>query len=474
MATRVADGLEKKVAPDDVPMQVAPAPRSRATHLWDLFRPMAEPVITVLFVLVLCVFMLGRRDDLRSRLIRLVGTRNVSATTHALDEGARKVTLYLRDQALVNAIFGVLVGLGLYLIGVPYFLLWGTVAALARFVPYLGAIASMLMPAALAFAIFPGWDRALLTVGLYVGMDLVTAYAVEPVLFGYRTGASSIALLVSAFFWAWIWGPMGLALAIPITVSLAVLGRHVPALRFLAVLLGDDPVIGAEVGFYQHLLARDDEGAAEMARARQIEVGRAGVMAEMIVPMLTLAALDRARREISEDDHATVVIGARGILEHLPPPRTPADAALASRVIGVAAHGPDGDLLLEMLALELPAAGGGIEILPSSSSIEEVLLRLDGLAPEVVCIGSFPPADGPHARRLCMGIKARFPAQTVMAFRPGEPGVDPLRAADHLRKAGADVVVATLAEATAELTRLLHRPAASGAATRAEPTAPLT
>ena len=156
MVARVADGLEKKVASDDAPVQVMPARVSRATHLWDLFRPLAEPLITGLFVLVLCVFMLGRRDDLRSRLIRLVGTGHLTATTHALDDGAQRITRYLRDQTAINVIFGGVVGLGLYFIGVPYFVLWGAVAALARFVPYLGSTASMLLPTALAFAIHPG------------------------------------------------------------------------------------------------------------------------------------------------------------------------------------------------------------------------------------------------------------------------------------------------------------------------------
>ena len=319
MIARIADGLERKVAADDAPVQVAPARVSRATHLWDLFSPLAEPVITVLFVLVLCVFMLGRRDDLRSRLISLVGSGNVGSTTRALDEGAQRITRYLRDQTLINAIFGVVVGVGLYFIGIPYFVLWGVLAALARFVPYLGAIASMLLPAALAFAIFPGWSRAALTVGLFVGMDLVTAYAIEPVLIGYRTGVSSIALLISTFFWAWIWGPVGLALAIPITVALAVLGRHVPDLHFLAVLLGDDQVIGREISFYQRLLARDVDGASEIARVGQSELGRAGVIDRIINPALELAARDLERKEISAEDQAVFASWSRDIVEQLLP-----------------------------------------------------------------------------------------------------------------------------------------------------------
>jgi predicted PurR-regulated permease PerM len=451
MIARITDGLEKRVASDDAPVRMTPAPVSRANHLWVLLRPLAEPIITVLFVLVLCVFVLLRRDDLRNRLIRLVGTGNVTATTRALDEGAHRITRYLRDQTLINAIFGGLVGLGLYFLGIPYAVLWGGVAALARFVPYLGAVAAMLVPAALAFAIFPGWNRMLLTVGLFVGMDVITAYAIEPVLIGYRTGVSSIALLVSAFFWAWIWGPVGLALAIPITVSLAVLGRHVPDLRFLAVLLGDDQVIGTEISFYQRLLARDEDGAAEIARGRQPGLGRAAVMDELVIPGLALAARDLARREISADDHAFIVVGSRDIALHLEPRGRDGRVPSPVRALGIAAHRSDGEVLLEMLAGELAPEVGRLEVLPSTATLDEVLARIDGLSPGVVCVGSFPPEGGPHARRVCQGVKARFPEMAVVVFRPSEPGVDPSRAPERLRDAGADVVVATLAEATAEL-----------------------
>lgn len=458
MVARIADGLEKRVAPDEEPVQVAPARVPRATHLWVLVRPLAEPIITVLFVVVLCIFMLGQRDDLRNRLIQLVGTGNVTATTRALDEGTRRIVRYLRDQTLINALFGGLVGLGLYFLGIPYFVLWGLVAALARFVPYLGSLASMLLPATLAFALFPGWGRALLTVGLFLAMDLVTAYVIEPLLLGYRTGVSSIALLLSAFFWAWLWGPVGLALAIPITVSLAVLGRHVPGLQFLGVLLGDAPVIGPEIRFYQRLLARDEDGAAGIARERMGEVGRAGAMDETILPALALAARDRGRKEISDDDHAFVMMGAQDVVAHLGPGEPVTPGPPARRVLGVAAHRADGEVLLAMLAGEIGPEAGGIEVLPTTSGLADVVSSLEGLPAEVVCIGSFPPEDGPHARRLCQGVKRRFPGVAVMAFRPAEPGVDPALASGRLREAGADVVVATLAHATSELSRLLHRP----------------
>jgi predicted PurR-regulated permease PerM len=458
MLGHVTGGPEKRGDAGTVAVNVVPTRATPAAHLRALVTPLAEPLITALFVLVLCIFILGQREDLRNRLIRLMGTANVTLTTRALDEGAQRITRYLLAQTMINAAFGTIVGTALYFIGVPYAVLWGAVAALARFVPYLGAMASMLMPAALAFAVFPGWTQAVLTVGLFVGLDAITAYAVEPLLIGHRTGVSSIALLVSALFWVWIWGPLGLALATPITVSLAVLGRHVPGLQFVAVLLGDDQVIGKEISFYQRLLARDEDEAGEIAQASQAELGATGVIDQIIIPTLVLAALDESRREITAEDEAFIVTGARDVFEHLP--RTEATGAAtaapaAARALGLAAHRDQSQLLLEMLAAQLAGAHGALEILPPSTTPAQALERVKLLGPSVVCVAALPPDGGRFARELCHQLKSRFPDLTVMAFRPGEPGIDPTRAAERLKAAGADLVVATLAEASAELSRRL-------------------
>jgi predicted PurR-regulated permease PerM len=456
MIARVSEGLEKRANPADVSVHVVPAEISPAARAWSLIQPLAEPLVTALFVLVLCVFMLGHRDDLRNRLIRLVGTGNVTSTTRTLDEGAQRITRYLLDQTMINAVFGAVVGAGLFALGIPYAALWGAVAALARFVPYLGAIASMLMPAALAFAVFPGWSRTLLTVALFVGMDTFTAYAIEPVLIGRRTGVSSIALLVSALFWAWLWGPMGLALATPITVSLVVLGHHVPDLGFLAVLLGDDQVIGVDISFYQRLLARDEDAAGELALARQGALGATGVLDQIIIPTLVMAAGDRVRQEITAEDEAFIVTWSRDIFEHLVRDVDKAGVTAPGRALFVAAHGAESELLLEMLAVEQSPEQGAVEILPATATLAEVAARVAFLEPEVVCVAALPPEGGPYARQLCQRLKARFPALTVVAFRPDEPGIDPVRAAARLRESGASRVVATLAEASAAMAELLR------------------
>ena len=467
LVTRATESLDQRTAPGSQAVHVVAIRRSPAAHLWELVRPLAQPLLTALFVLVLCVFMLGRRDDLRNRLIRLVGPGHVTSTTRTLDDGGQRITRYLLVQTTINGLFGLVVGGGLFLLGIPYAALWGSVAAVARFVPYLGAVSSMLPPAALAFALFPGWTQLVLTAGLFLGMDFVTAYAIEPLLIGRRTGVSSIALLVSALFWAWLWGPMGLALSTPLTVSLSVLGRHVPGLEFLAVLLGDDQVIGREISFYQRLLARDEDEAGELAQAQQAALGPTGVLDALVIPTLVLAARDLGRREITADDEGFVVTWSRDIFLHLRKAAPAAASELPCRALGVAAHGAGSVLLLEMLAAELPAGQGPMEILSPACTPAEVLARVGHLAPAVICVAALPPEGGPYARQLCHLLGGRSPGSMVLAFRPGEPGIDPGPATRRLREAGADLVVATLAEASVALARLLaddHRPAGAGPA----------
>lgn len=461
MVARITQVLEKRIEPGHASVHVVPRELSPAANLWGQIKPLAEPLLTVLFVLVLCIFMLGQRDDLRNRLIRLVGTGNVTLTTRTLDESALRVTRYLLGQTLINAAFGAVVGVGLYFIGIPYAALCGCVAALARFVPYLGAIVSMLLPAALAFAIFPGWDKTLLTMGLFVAMDVITAYAIEPLLIGRRTGVSPIALLVSVSFWTWLWGPMGLVLATPITVTLAVLGRHVGGLQFLAVLLGDDQVIGTEISFYQRLLARDEDAAGAIAKAQQGALGPTGVMDQIILPTLVLAARDLGKKEITPEDETFIVTWSRDIFEHLHRGAGRVGGAEPVRALGIAAHQTESELLLEMLAVVVAPEHGKLEILPASTTIAAVLAHVAQVSPAVVCVAALPPEGGPFARQLCQRLKRQFPELTVMAFRPNEPGVDPTLAAERLHEAGADVVVSTLAEASAQLSRLLGAPAAA-------------
>jgi predicted PurR-regulated permease PerM len=459
MFAKVTEGLAATADPHNVAVHVVPSEVSPLEHLITLAQPLAEPLVTVFFVLVLCAFLLARRDDVRNRLIRLVGPSNVTSTTRALDEGGQRISRYLLGQTMINVGFGVVVGFGLFWIGIPHAALWGGLAGLARFVPYLGVFISTLIPALLAFALFPGWNRTLLTVGLLVGLDAATNFAIEPLVIGHRTGVSSIALLISALFWAWLWGPLGLVLATPLTVSLSVLGRHVRAMRFLAVMLGDEQALGTEISFYQRLLARDEDEAAEIAQKEQVARGPTAVMDQIIIPGLVLAARDAGLKEITTADETFVLTWSRDIFEHLLRGATPAEGTAPVRALGIAAHGTGSELLLDMLAVVMAPEHGTLEVLAATTSVGDVIARVERLAPRVVCISALPPEGGPYARQICGRLKSRFPALVVVAFRPNEPGIDPSRAATRLREAGADRVVATLAEAVVEMSRLLAAPA---------------
>jgi predicted PurR-regulated permease PerM len=210
--------------------------------LWQL-PALLEPLATAGLVITLVIFMLLEQGDLRNRLIRLVGYGRLTLTTKALEEAGQRISRYLLMQSIINSSFGTAISLGLFLIGLPYALLWGVLAAVLRFIPYIGSAAAALFPVVLSLAAFPGWSQPLLVIGLIVLLELVSNMIMEPLFYGRSAGVSEVALIVAVAFWTWLWGPVGLLLATPLTVSLGVLGRYVPQLEFLGVLLSDEPVL---------------------------------------------------------------------------------------------------------------------------------------------------------------------------------------------------------------------------------------
>jgi predicted PurR-regulated permease PerM len=232
-----------------------------ASNPLESFNSVITPLGSSIIVLVLTIFMLAGREDLRNRVIGLVGHGHLNVMTQALNDAGARVSRYLLLQLLVNTGYGAVIGLGLYFIGVPNALLWGTVAGLFRFLPYIGAPLAAILPILLSLAIFATWSQPVETLLLYLIVELVVANFLEPLLYGANTGISSFAILFAAIFWALIWGPIGLLLSTPLTVCLVVIGRHVPTLNFLNVLLGDQPVLSPEAHYYQRLLASDQAEA---------------------------------------------------------------------------------------------------------------------------------------------------------------------------------------------------------------------
>ena len=292
--------------------------------------PLLQPLAMAGLVVVLVVLILLEREDLRDRLLRLAGRRDLHRTTVAMDDAARRISRYLSRQLVVNACCGLPIGFGLALIGIPNAALWAIFAALLRFVPYLGIVIAACFPVALALAVDPGWMLLVWVILLFVAVELVVANLLEPWVYGASTGLSPVALIAAATFWTWLWGPVGLLLSTPLTVCLVVLGRHVPQLQFLDVMLGNQPVLAPDETFYQRLLANDPEEATEQAEEFAKERSLAEFFDEVAVPALIRAQVDSDEGALLPERRLMIKEGIRAILENLsdqatgdPPPGHP-------------------------------------------------------------------------------------------------------------------------------------------------------
>jgi predicted PurR-regulated permease PerM len=297
-ATTPTEGETKSegaaAAPEPVPVLIQQPEASPLQTLREVGGPLVAPIATAGLVVVFVIFMLLQREDLRDRNLRLVGASDVARATEAMDDAAKRISRYLLMQ-LVNVLYGIPVGIGLHFLGVPNPILWGLFATVLRFIPYLGPVIAALFPIALSFAVAPGWTLPLLTIALFVTLELFSNNVLEPWLYGSSTGLSPVAVLVAAVFWATLWGPVGLLLSTPLTVCLVVLGRHVPRLGFFHVLLGEEPALAPELKFYQRLLARDTDEATELAEEYLEDESLDKLYDAVIMPTLGLAEQDRLR-----------------------------------------------------------------------------------------------------------------------------------------------------------------------------------
>jgi len=290
------------VAPADKPIPVEvrqPDPGALQT-LAALITPLIHPLTTTGIVLVFVIFILIQRQDLRNRLIRLAGARDIQRTTAALDDVGQRLSRLFLTQLALNAGFGLVIGTGLWFIGVPTAPLWGMLAAILRFVPYVGAVIAAILPLVLAAAVGPDWSMALWTLALFVVVEPIAGHVIEPLLYGHSTGLSPVAVIASATFWTWLWGPVGLILATPLTVCLAVLGRHVDQLNFFDVMFGDQPALTPPELAYQRLLAGDPVEATEQAEECLKDKTLLQYYEQVLIGALKLAAADVRRESLDE------------------------------------------------------------------------------------------------------------------------------------------------------------------------------
>jgi predicted PurR-regulated permease PerM len=459
-ASRFLEAQPPPAGTEQKPVVVVQQPPNQwSTYLLPVLTPAAQFAGGGTLALVLTAFILLQREDLRNRLIRLAGQGRVTMATRVLDEAGHRISRFLLMQALIGAICGGVIGLGLLILGVDYALLWGFLIFLLRYVPYLGVWAAAVPPVLLSFAMSPGWTQPILVVALVVCVELFCAYVLEPWWYGHSMGVSQFALLVSAAIWAFLWGPVGMVLSSPLTVCLVVLGKYHPGLTFLDVLLGDEPALGPDLSFYQRLLARDQDEASEIVQNRLSEMPPDQAFDQLLIPALVYARRDRDRGDLLEDDEefilqAVAEIGEEAAerLEHESVNEHP---PVEGRLLACPAHDVEDELALRLLVTALDPKRWKSTVVPTGRLSSDVLLRGDAEVPDVVCIASLPPGALAHTRYLCKRLRARFPEAKIVVGRWGLLST----ANDNaglLRKAGADLVTTSLTETREKMLALLH------------------
>jgi predicted PurR-regulated permease PerM len=429
-------------------VSVVEPPPTAMGALRSLIQPLLKPVSTAALVIVFVIFMLLRLPDLRDRVIRLLGSQNLRITTEALDEAAQKVSKYLVMQTVINSWQGLATATGLYLIGVPNAALWGALTMALRFVPYVGVWVAAALPIMLSFAIFDDWTQPLLVAGLFVGLEIFSYLVLEPWLYGSHTGVSPIALLVAAAFWTWLWGPIGLLLAIPVTVLLVVMGKYIPQLGFLHVLLGDQPVLAAHERLYQRLLASNRDEADDLLEECVRTQSRVEVCDAVILPALQLAQEDHDRgilpdaKRLLVFEHIERWADDFAQLREVPraPPGNPTEASFGAAVLCVAAEDQADQIsskLLTALLLEL-----GIRARAARGELGEEA------RPDAIVVCALPPEPVTAARRTCKALRQRWHDPPMIVGLWNAAG-DRERWTQRLHAAGASRVCTTFAECIA-------------------------
>jgi predicted PurR-regulated permease PerM len=471
-----AQALSKPALPQAqsaVPVQVVTAPATGLEYLSQMLKPLLQPLSTAGMVLIFTVFILIKQEDLRDRFLRLAGVAQLHAMTLALNDATQRISRYLVLQLLVNVCYGLCFGIGVFLIGIPNPLLWGVIAGIFRIVPYVGALSATAFPLILALAIFHSWGPPLLLMLLFAVLELIASNVVEPWLYGAHTGISSLALLVTTVFWTMLWGWAGLVLAVPLTVCVIVLGRYVPRMSFLHVLLGDETALSIEAQFYQRLLALDQDDARSIAFNYLKSNSLLNLYDKVLIPALALAEQDRHRGALDERRESFLFLSASEIVSELAlhragetaekprnlmarwrssrssfrPVSDQADPApSATRVFCLAANDQADEITSSMLAQLLERAGHGVISLPVEASFEEILQHIPPEPQDVICISALPPFAFAQAASLCQRVRLHLPEIRILAGVWGFSG-DANKAEERFGSARPDAIVSTLAQA---------------------------
>jgi predicted PurR-regulated permease PerM/GAF domain-containing protein len=411
-----------------IPVKVIEGRSAIPQLMQETLSAILSPLGTAALVLLLVIFMLLKREDLRGRLIRLVGQGRISTTTRAMEDAGRRVSRYLSTQFLVNTCYGICVAFGLQFIGVPNAALWGVLSGVLRFIPYVGPWVGALLPVLLSFAISSSWFTPLMTIGLFIVLEAVASNFVEPWVYGANTGVSPIALIISAVFWTWLWGPVGLVLSTPMTVCLAVIGRHVPRLEFLGILLSEDQALAPHEEFYHRLLSFSMDSAEEFVTKYVETESLTALYDKVLIPAIAAVEIDAHRDSLTAEQRTSALQRIHEIIDDYSgweASRNDADEqkndeltrvapAIGSRILCLPAGAFRDELAGEMLAQLLRNKGFEAENLPARLKHEELIDRTVEVQPECICVSVLPPTSIAQARHIASAIRERLKNVTIL------------------------------------------------------------
>jgi predicted PurR-regulated permease PerM len=455
-----------------LPVEVRQPPSRGLEALANLVQPLLSPLATTALVLLFLLFILLQREDIRDRFVRLAGTGDLQRTTAALDDAATRLSRFFLMQISLNAGFGAVIATGLWLIGVPNAILWGIMAGLMRFVPYIGPFIAAFFPLVLAVAIDPGWSMVWLTAALFIVTEPIAGHVVEPLLYGQHTGLSPVAIVVSSLFWTILWGPIGLLLATPLTVCLVVLGKHIEALQFIDILLGDEPALEPEERFYQRVLAGDATEAADHAEKELKTTSLSAYYDTVAMKALLLAQTDAAHRKLSKDKQLQIRDTIEEIVDDLSeysdevPPEAeqaahakvplppvisrgqmPDDWQMPYPVLCIASRSALDEAASTMLAQVLEKHGVAAWVQPFTDVATTRGFKVDVTDAYLVCLSYFGAATKPaHVRYLIRRLRRVMPRAKFLACF-WMLGDDRDKVEEWVQAVGADFGATSLAEA---------------------------
>jgi predicted PurR-regulated permease PerM len=432
VATPISPKSKTPQPPPPLQVEIHEPSATPVAIILNVIEPLLQPFAKTGIVIVFVIFFLLQREHLRDRFIRLMGAGDLRHTSEALDDGFRRLGRYLLTQTVINTFCGLIIGAGLWLIGIPNPILWGALATLMRFVPYIGTVIAAFFPALLAIAVDAGWSTLLWTAVLFFVVETVTGQIIEPYHYGRGTGLSAVAVVLATTFWAWLWGPIGLLLSMPLTLCLVVLGRHVAALEFLDILLGDEPALAAEEKFYQRMLAGDSGEAAYQAEAFLKLSPLSAYYDDVAIKGLRLAQVDVNRGELDHERRVlikdTVDAVVDDLADHASSPAEEdanTDGSAASPVIAaewercavlcIAGRGSLDEAVAGMLAQLLTQAGIGARVVPNVAVSTANLAQLDATGIRMVCLSYLEPGDFTNARYLVRRLRRRLPEARIVA-----------------------------------------------------------